>query len=220
VIVAVPRPTAVTTPLCVTVAKLVLREAQVTGRPVRTFPLASVSVAVRVVVCPITAAAVGGAIATEFTGAIVTVTVVVALFVSLVAVIVADPAATAVMRPPDDTVATAGALVVHVTTRFVTTVPLASFTVIVGVAVCPTTRGMLVGCSVTFPTGIAVTVTVDDPLFPSAVAVIVAVPGATPVTTPLPITVAVDGLLVVHATGRSVTTVPFASFTVADNATV
>jgi hypothetical protein len=78
---------------------------------------------------------------------------------------------------------------------------------------------MFAGCSVTLPTGIGVTVTVDDPLFPSAVAVIVAVPGATPVTTPFPDTVAVDGLLVDHATIRSVTTVPFASFTVTDNPT-
>jgi hypothetical protein len=135
VITAVPKPAAVTTPVCDTVAKLVLLEFQVTGRPVRTFPLASVSVAVRVVVDPITTLAEVGAIVTEFTGAIVTVTVVVAVFVSLVAVIVADPAATAVMRPADDTVATAGALVVHVTTRPVTTVPLASFTVTAGVAV-------------------------------------------------------------------------------------
>jgi hypothetical protein len=123
------------------------------------------------------------------------------------------------MRPAD-TVATAGALVVHVTTRFVTTVPLASFTVIVGVAVCATRRAKLVGARVTLPTGIAVTVTVEDPLFPSAVAVIVAVPGATPVTTPDADTVAVAALLVPHVRGRSVTIVPFSSFTAAVNAVV
>jgi hypothetical protein len=220
VIVAAPTATAVTTPVCDTVAKLGLRETQVTGRSVSTFPLASFTVAASVVVCPITTLGVAGAIVTEFTGAFVTVTDVIPLFPSLVAVIVADPAATAVMRPADDTVATAGALVPHVTTRFVTTVPLASLTVIVGVDVCATKRGMLVGASVTLPTGIAVTVTVEDPLFPSAVAVIVAVPGATPVTTPDADTVAVAALLVPHVRGRSVTTVPFSSFTVAVNVVV
>jgi len=163
--------------------------------------------------------AVVGAIATEFTGATVTVTLVVPLLPSLVAVIVADPAATAVMTPAD-TVATEAALVDHVTTRSVTTVPLASFTVSVGVAVCEMTRAKLGGDSVTLPTGIAVTVTVEDPLFPSAVAVIVAVPPATPVTTPDDDTVAVDALLVPHVIGRFVTTVPFSSFTVAVNVVV
>jgi len=163
--------------------------------------------------------AVVGAIATEFTGATVTVTLVVPLLPSLVAVIVADPAATAVMTPAD-TVATEAALVDHVTTRSVTTVPLASFTVSVGVAVCEMTRAKLGGDSVTLPTGIAVTVTVEDPLFPSAVAVIVAVPPATPVTTPDDDTVAVDALLVPHVMGRLVTTVPFSSFTVAVNVVV
>jgi hypothetical protein len=95
VIVAVPNETPVTTPLCDTVAMPVLREFHVTGRSVRTAPFASFTVAASVVVCPMGTLAVVGAIATEFTGAIVTVTLVVALFPSLVAVIVADPAPTA-----------------------------------------------------------------------------------------------------------------------------
>jgi hypothetical protein len=41
-------------------------------------------------------------------------------------------------------------------------------------------RAKLAGDSVTLPTGIAATVTVEDPLFPSAVAVIVAVPRRRP----------------------------------------
>ena len=50
---------------------------------------------------------------------------------SLVAVIVADPAATPVTRPPVDTAATAGALDTQVITRPLNGLPVASF----GVAV-------------------------------------------------------------------------------------
>jgi hypothetical protein len=145
VIVAVPTATAVTTPDCETVAMFVFSEFQVTGRSVRTVAFMSFTVAPSVVVCPITTLVFAGATVTEFTGAIVTVTAVDALLPSLVAVIVADPGPTAVMTPADDTVATAEALVVHATTRFVTTVPLTSLTVIVGVAVCATTRANVVG---------------------------------------------------------------------------
>jgi hypothetical protein len=69
-------------------------------------------------------------------------------------------------------------------------------------------------------TGACVTVTVAVPLLVSLVAVIVAVPIATPVTTPLDETVAAAVLLEVHVTSRSVTTVPFTSFTTALRATV
>jgi len=220
VIVAVPIATAVTTPVCDTVAMPVLSEFHERGRPVRTFPLTSFNVATSVTVCPITTLGLGGASVMVFTGAAVTDTVVDPLFPSLVAVIVACPAPTPVMRPADDTVAIAGALVAHVTTRFVTISPLTSLRVTVGVADCETTSGMFDGETVTVPTGTAVTVTVDDPLFPSAVAVIVTVPGATPVTTPEDDTVAVAAVPVVHVTGRSVTTVPFSSFTVAVNGVV
>jgi hypothetical protein len=51
------------------------------------------------------------------------------------------------------------------------------------------------GEMVTVPTGTGVTVIADVPLFPSAVAVIVAFPGATPVTTPADDTVAMLVLL-------------------------
>jgi hypothetical protein len=60
-----------------------------------------------------------------------TVIVLVPLFVSLVAVIVAVPGATAVTRPAADTVATAVLLDPHVTTRSVTTAPVVSLTVAV-----------------------------------------------------------------------------------------
>jgi hypothetical protein len=75
----------------------------------------------------------------------------------------------------------------------------------------------LVGCNVTLPTGTGKTVTLAVPLFPSLVAVIVTVPGVTPVTRPEAETVAIAVLLELHVTTRSVTTVPFRSFTVAVN---
>jgi len=54
-----------------------------------------------------------------------------------VAVIVADPLATAVTSPADDTVATPETDVAHVTVGLGITVPPASFTVAVSVAVSP-----------------------------------------------------------------------------------
>jgi hypothetical protein len=218
--VAVPTATPLTTPVAETVATVGLAEFHATGRSVRTVPFASFTVAANVVVCPITTLALVGAIVTELTGATVTTTVVEPLFPSLVAVIVAVPAATPVIRPADDTEAIALLLEPHVTTRFVTMVPRASLTVIDGVVVCATSSGMFVGDSVTLATGMAATVIVDDPLFSSLVAVMVAVPGATPVTTPDDDTVAIVELLVVHATGRLVTTVPLRSFTVTLSGTV
>jgi hypothetical protein len=76
------------------------------------------------------------------------------------------------------------------------------------------------GATVTVATGAGVTVTVDVPDLPSLVAVIVAEPGATPVTTPALETVAAAVLLDVHDTVRSVTTVPFTSLTVAASVVV
>jgi hypothetical protein len=72
----------------------------------------------------------------------------------------------------------------------------------------------LAGCTATIPTGTGVTVIVLEPLLPSLVAVIVAVPGATAVTTPEAETVAATGLFDTHVTTRSVTTFPAESVTV------
>jgi hypothetical protein len=71
------------------------------------------------------------------TGTAVTVTEAVPDLPSLVAVIVADPAATPVTRPVLETVAAAVLLELHVTTRFVTTVPFRSFTVTESCVVLP-----------------------------------------------------------------------------------
>jgi hypothetical protein len=57
--------------------------------------------------------------------------------------------------------------------------------------------------------GTAVTVMLDVPDFPPLVAVIVAEPAATPVTTPLEFTVAAAALLVDQVTVCPVITLPF-----------
>src|SRR5215470_4836064 len=70
------------------------------------------------------------------------------------------------------------------------------------------------------PTGTGDTVIALVPLFASLVAVMVALPGATAVTTPLDDTVATAVLLEPHVTTRSVTTAPVVSLTVAVRANV
>src|SRR2546425_7353374 len=65
-----------------------------------------------------------------------------------------------------------------------------------------------------------VTVTVDVPLCPSLVAVILAEPAVTPLTSPLPFTVAADVLSLAHVTTRPVSGLPLASFGVAVSCTV
>jgi hypothetical protein len=131
--------------------------------------------------------------------------------VSLVAVIVAVPGATAVTNPVDDTVATAVLLEPHVTTRSVTTVPTLSLTVAVRAKVCVTSSALLDGATVTLPTGIFVTVIVEVPLFPSLAAVIVADPSPTPVTKPADVTVATVVAFEPHVTARPVSTPPIES---------
>src|SRR5712692_4274995 len=64
------------------------------------------------------------------------------------------------------------------------------------------------------------TLTEAEPLWPSLVAVIIAAPTATPVTTPLPFTVATAVLLVAHVTTRPLNGLPVASFGVAVSCTV
>src|SRR5947209_7698380 len=142
------------------------------------------------------------------------------LFVPALALIVAEPGATAVTTPDDDTVATPALLVVHVTGRSVTTVPFASRTVAASTVVCATNRFADVGVTLTLPTGTAATDTSAFPLLPSLVAVIVAEPTESAVTTPAAVTVATASLLDVQLTGRSVTTTPRLSLTVAASVTV
>jgi hypothetical protein len=207
--VAVPVDTPVTAPAAVTAAMAGLLELHVTARPVRTTPLASRVMALSVVVVPMTTVGDGGVIVTVLTGACVTFTVADPLLVSLVAVIVAVPIATPVTTPLDETVAAAALLVVHVTTRSVTTVPFTSFTTTLRPTVVVAGTVVEGGDTVTLPTGIAVTVMEAVPDLPSLVAVIVAFPAPTAVTVPLDETVATALLLVVQTTVRPVRTPPF-----------
>jgi hypothetical protein len=127
-------------------------------------------------------------------GADVTVTALVPLLPSLVAAIAAEPGVTPVTSPELLTVATAAALVLQVTNRPVSGVPLASFGVAVSCTVAPACTDAGLGVSVTDATGTlaALTVIVAAPLVPPAAAVIVAVPAATPVTRPVDETVATE----------------------------
>jgi len=220
VIVAEPFNTPVTTPVDETVAMLVLLDDQVITRPVSTLPAASFVTTESETVAPSLMLADAGETVTEFTGGRVTVSADVPLFPSLVAVIVAVPAATPVTTPTDETVATAVLLELQVMLRPVSVFPAKSFVVATNTVVPPTNTLDGDGATVTVETGSSVTVTTDVPVFPSLSAVMVAVPGTTPVTTPVDDTVATSELLEVHETARSVTTVPLASVTVTDNGVV
>src|SRR5256885_72131 len=115
VIVAVPAPLAVTNPVRLTVATVVSLDDQVTARPESGLPLASLGVAVSCTVCPTWPLADDGVTVTEATGTLVTVIAAVPLFPSLIAVIVAEPAAFPVTRPLPFTFAIVVSLDAHVT---------------------------------------------------------------------------------------------------------
>jgi hypothetical protein len=78
------------------------------------------------------------------------------------------------------------------------------------VTFAPATTDGVAGATVTVVTtcGTAVTLTLAVPVFPELVAVIVAEPGPTPVTTPPELTVAMLGLLVDHSITWSDITLP------------
>src|SRR6059036_951290 len=131
-----------------------------------------------------------GVTATEATGTWVTVTADVPLCPSLVAVIVAEPAALPVTSPLALTVATAALLVAQLTARPDSGLPLASFAVAVSRTVSPACSAAEAGLTLTDATGTVLTVTAEVPFWPSLVAVIAVEPAAAPVTSPLPFTVA------------------------------
>src|SRR5213595_323516 len=164
--------------------------------------------------------AVAGVIVTEATGTGVTVIVEGPLLPSLVAVIVAVPAALPVTSPLAVTVATAVLLLPQLTVRPDNGLPLASFGVAVSCTVWPTCTDAVLGLTVTDATGTVLTVTVAVPLCPSLVAVIVAAPAVTPVTSPPALTVATAVLLLPQLTGRPDNGLPLASFGVAVSCTV
>src|SRR3989440_383058 len=145
----------------------------------------------------------------------VTVIVDVPLCPSLVAVIVADPAATPVTSPLPLTVAAAVLLLCHVTVRPASELPFASLGVAVSCSVLPAVTVADAGATVTEATGVCTTVMAEVPLWPSLVAVIMADPATTPVTNPLALTVAAELLLLDQVIDRPVRTLPLASLRVA-----
>src|SRR5437867_7343377 len=143
------------------------------------------------------------------------------LWPSLVAVIVTGPpAATPLTSPLPFTLAIAVLLDCQVTTRPVNGLPFASLGVAVSCNVLPTATLPDAGVTVTEATGTGVTVMDAVPLWPSLVAVIVAAPATSPLTSPLPLTVATAALLLDHDTTRPDNRLPFASLGVAVSCTV
>jgi hypothetical protein len=183
---ALPPPTAVTRPDAETVLTAVLLELKVITRPVRMLLFASRRLPESWRVDPTWRLAVAGVTRTDATGAgpvALTVMVEAPVFVSLNAVIVALPAPTAVTRPVAETVLTAVLPELHVTTRPVRTLSLASR---IAAAACVVWPGVIVldaSETVTVATAAdsprVVTVSVALPVFDPRVAFIEAVPAAT-----------------------------------------
>src|SRR5512146_614531 len=157
----------------------------------------------------------GGCTVTLATGTFETVIAAVPSFPSIVAVIVAVPAATAVNRPVLDTLATAPLSLDHATGRPVTGLLFASRAAAASWLVCPTVIVSGLGVTATVATAPCVTVIVAASLLPSAVPVIVALPGATAVTMPVASTVATPPLLLVQMTARSLSRLFAASYAMA-----
>src|SRR5689334_7649766 len=130
---------------------------------------------------------------------------------SLVAVIVAVPAAIAVTSPVDETLATLGALVDHATARPARTWPDPSRGSALSCVVCPTTRSLAFGVTTTAATGTDVIVIVATADLPSLDPVMIALPAASAVTSPLALTLATVALLVANVTGRPGSSLPCAS---------
>jgi len=142
------------------------------------------------------------------TGTAVTLTVDEPLIPSLVALMVAEPGATPVTSPALLTTATEGALLPQVTTRPLNAAPAPSRGVAVSCVVAPAGIEPDAGVTETDATATLVIVIVALPTFVSLVALIVAVPAETAVTSPLLPTVATPGLFVPHVTTRPVSALP------------
>jgi len=120
---------------------------------------------------------------------------------------VAVPAVSVVARPLLFTVATAVFELLHVIVRPVSTLLAASRVTAVACDVPPTATDVGVSDTVTLATGTAVTVSTALPLWPSLVAVMVVVPAASVVATPLLFTVATAVFELLHVIVRPVRTV-------------
>ena len=188
---------------------------QVTVRPVSAVPPASRGVAVPVAVPPTGMLDGDSDTLTVATGTSVTVRDAVPDRPSLVAVITVLPGAAAVTTPAPDTLATAGFELLHATVRPVSGLLLMSRSAADALRVAPTKAVDAPRETVTVFTGANVTVTVAVPLTPAADAVMVALPGPVPVTTPVALTVATAGLELSQVTGRPASGWPMESRTTA-----
>src|SRR5207249_9841862 len=139
---------------------------------------------------------------TQPDGAGVTVTSEVPVLPSQVAVMVAVPAAAPLTSPLPFTVAAAVLPLDQVTIRPKSGMPPASFGVAVSCVVLPSGTLAEAGLTVTEATGTLDTVISEVLVVPSQVAVMVAVPAAAPLTSPLPFTVAAAVLSLDQVTTR------------------
>src|SRR5690606_16598685 len=141
----------------------------------------------------------------------VTVTFALPLLSPLAAVIVAVPVATPVTSPLAETVATAVSELDQLTARSFSTLPPASFTSAASWTVVPAGTLASAGDTVTEPTGTALTVTLAEAVMLPDLAVTVAVPVATPRTTPELLKVAAAVIAEHHATLARAIACPAAS---------
>ncbi len=118
------------------------------------------SVNARVTELPVTPATARSLTVPGFVGGTVTVTAAAPLCPSLVAVIVAGPAATPAASPLLLTVATAVLELAQLTTRPLKALPFASLGIAVSCTVCPSATLAVVGLTATDATGTVVVVTV------------------------------------------------------------
>jgi hypothetical protein len=145
---------------------------------------------------------------------------------SLIATMLALPAAVAVTSPVAFTVATLVFVLDQVTVRPVSTAPVASFVTALACVVCPTVRLPFASVVVTLATaaggggGAVATVSAAWPLTPSLEAKTVADPAATPDTNPFADTVATELFDVLHDMLRPVSAAPAASRATAESCTV
>lgn len=152
-----PTATPVTSPVLLTVAKAALLLCQMTVRFGTTLPAASRTVAVSCCVpCTTTNAGVGATVIEEIDGgsAATTASFAVPTAVPLVALMFTLPTLRAVTKPPLFTTAMVVSLLLHVTERPVSTMPLMSDSEAVMVTVSPTSRDMFVGTRNTEATGV------------------------------------------------------------------
>jgi hypothetical protein len=203
----VPAATPLTSPFASTVAIAGDADDHWNGTPDTVEFDASRATAVSCRVCP---APTDVGLGETTTLAIPTATNAVPLTPSLVAVMVTAPALSPVTRPVLDTTATASLLEPHPTTRSVRMVA-PDLTVAESCTDAPTPMLLDGGATVTLVTARRLTLTVADPVLPSIVAKITALPAPTAVTTPVCETVATDGAPDVHDAGRPESGLPFAS---------